>query len=138
MMVCLRTSCSRRVATLLLLTSLIISSTGYMVCVRADGRAAVEFANLLLDCVDQCHLPESDDGQLAFDDTSCVDYLILGLLTIRQDRIDTNIVPSPQLIAFGPHGTEACHSMLWPGTSSQSDPPNLQVTGAIRLTVLLI
>lgn len=124
--------------TLLLLLSLSLSSVGFMVCLHTEDRTETEITNLLVGCVDDCHLPESAQADSAFDDRSCVDYLIPALLTIRPDKSGFSTDMAAPVVMLNPHWISISDSEQWQRTSSQSDPPNRPAITSLQSTILLI
>jgi len=134
----LRTSCAQRVATLILIASLVSSSGGYMLCVKAEGGAAVGLGNFLIGCMDQCEFSGSGQTDSCLESATCVDYLISGLVTVRSDCAETKNVPPPVLVTFVTSWTAVFSPALWERSLSRSEPPDRETTASIRSTILII
>jgi len=137
-MFCLRTSCAQRVATLILIASLVSSSGGYMLCVKAEGGAAVGLGNFLIGCMDQSECSESGQIESCLESATCVDYLISGSVTIRPDRAEAENAPPPVLVTFLPTWSVAHSPASWESPLSRSEPPDQQTTASIRSTILIV
>jgi hypothetical protein len=131
---------ARRFVSLLVVVSLFFSSGGYIICVRADGSAALEVGNRLIGCADRCGLEDLSENQLTSGESSkCVDLLIPALPTIRSDQAEANGVLAAPQEAFGlPSVATVNHSWVCTRRLARPRPPNSQELATIRSTILLI
>jgi len=123
-----------------LVAALLISGGGHVLCVTADGIAALESGSLLTGCAtERCGEDESPDPVSMVSGSDCVDLLMAGLLPVRPDRGDRDfVVAAPQLLSELPHlsesGGPSCRLLGFVPT----EPPDTQQVAVIRSTILLV
>lgn len=123
-----------------LVAALLVSTSGHVLCVTADGAATLEPGSLLTGCAtERCGEDDSPDPIRMTSGSDCVDLFVSMLLTVRPDRGDRDFVATaPQLVMELPHLLGPSDPLSRQRGFVPTHPPDTQQIAVIRSTILLI